>query len=103
MQLMLLEIAMRLRLLVGWQSCACMGVMDVLVFVRGGCVDVTAMDAKLCGAQVHVQVHVQDEAAVKEAEATDPEDKSCRMFFCNVVAALHPSRLAMPTTKRMLL
>ena len=99
MQLMLLEIAMRLRLLVGWQPCACMGVMDVLVCVRGGCVDVTARDAKLCGAQVHVQ----DEAAVKEAEATDPEDKSCKMFFCNVVAALHPSRLAMPTTKRMLL
>ena len=98
MQLMLLEITMRLRLLVGWQSCACMGVMDVLVCVRGGCFDVTAMDAKLCGAQVHVQ----DEAAVKEAEATDPEDKSCRMFFCNVVAAL-PSRLAMRSTKRMLL
>ena len=76
-----------------------MGVMDVLVCVRGVCFDVTAMDAKLCGAQVRVQ----DEVAVKEAEATDPEDKSCRMFFCNVVAALHPSRLVMPTTKRMLL
>jgi len=99
MQLMLLEIAMGLRLLVGWQSCACMGVMDVLVCVRGGCFDVTAMDAKLCGAQVHVR-HA---AAVKEAEARDPEDKPCRMFFCNVVAALHPSWLAMPTTKRMLL
>lgn len=98
MQLMLLEIAMRLRLLVGWQSCACMGVMDVLVCVRGGCFDVTAMDAKLCGAQVRVQ----DEVAVKEAEATDPEDKLCRMFFCNVVAAL-PSRLAVRTTQRMLL
>ena len=56
------------------------------------------MYGKLCGAQVHVQ----EEAAAKEAEAKDPEDKLCRMFFCNVVAAL-PSRLAVRTTKRMLL
>ena len=98
MQLMPLEVLMRLRLLAGWQSCACMGVMDVLVCMCGGCANVTAMDAKLCGAQVHVQ----EEAAAKEAKAKDPEDKLCRMFFCNVVAAL-PSRLAVRTTKRMLL